>query len=109
MVLWPFALCLYRSLIVFIYNVDDFVRCYVVYNVHECSLLKLFVINSCYIYMTLQDGEVPEALLVNVAFFCDKGGLSAIREAFQDADPISLTFPLAHHLINIVTQVWGKK
>ncbi|XP_015761086.1 PREDICTED: ubiquitin carboxyl-terminal hydrolase 34-like [Acropora digitifera] len=51
------------------------------------------------------DGEVPEALLVNVAFFCDKGGLSAIREAFQDASPISLPFPLAHHLINIVTQL----
>lgn len=55
--------------------------------------------------MSLQDGEVPEALLVNVAFFCDKGGLSAIREAFQDANPVSLPFPLAHHLINIVTQV----
>lgn len=52
-----------------------------------------------------QDGEVPEALLINVAYFCDNGGLSAIREAFQDADPTSLPFPLAHHLINIVTQV----
>ena len=52
-----------------------------------------------------QDGEVPEALLINVAYFCDNGGLSVIREAFQEADPTSLPFPLAHHLINIVTQV----
>jgi len=56
-------------------------------------------------FLPPQDGEVPEALLINVAYFCDNGGLSAIREAFQDADPTSLPFPLAHHLINIVTQV----
>ena len=52
---------------------------------------------------------MPEALLINVAYFCDNGGLSAIREAFQDADPASLPFSLAHHLINIVTQVRNTK
>ena len=60
---------------------------------------------NCFMLLPPQDGEVPEALLINVAYFCDNGGLSAIREAFQDADPTSLPFPLAHHLINIVTQV----
>ena len=60
---------------------------------------------SLFYHLLAQDGEVPEALLINVAYFCDNGGLSAIREAFQDADPTSLPFPVAHHLINIVTQV----
>ena len=64
----------------------------------------MFILSLCSI-LQFQDGEVPEALLINVAYFCDHGGLSAIREAFQDADPTTLPFPIAHHLINIVTQV----
>lgn len=40
-----------------------------------------------------------------MACFCDKGGLTAIRNVFQDADTLSLPFHLAHLLINIVTQV----
>lgn len=76
------------------------------YQVRKIHLLRQETTSKdCSKYCDVNDGEVPEALLVNVAFFCDKGGLSAIREAFQDADPISLTFPLAHHLINIVTQL----
>ena len=76
---------------------------------------RFFLLNSnftCFLssrfhhcIFALQDGEVPESLLINVAYFCDNGGLSAIREAFQEADPASLPFSIAHHLINIVTQV----
>lgn len=76
---------------------------------------QVFLLNSnftCFLssrfhhcIFALQDGEVPESLLINVAYFCDNGGLSAIREAFQEADPASLPFSIAHHLINIVTQV----
>ena len=68
------------------------------------EIVVLFILSLCSI-LQFQDGEVPEALLINVAYFCDHGGLSAIREAFQDADPTTLPFPIAHHLINIVTQV----
>ena len=77
---------------------------------------RFFLLNSnftCFLssrfhhcIFALQDGEVPESLLINVAYFCDNGGLSAIREAFQEADPASLPFSIAHHLINIVTQVF---
>ena len=69
------------------------------------AVLQFKPLFNCFMLLPPQDGEVPEALLINVAYFCDNGGLSAIREAFQDADPTSLPFPLAHHLINIVTQV----
>ena len=68
------------------------------------EIVVLFILSLCSI-LQFQDGEVPEALLINVAYFCDHGGLSVIREAFQDADPTTLPFPIAHHLINIVTQV----
>ncbi|EDO36754.1 predicted protein, partial [Nematostella vectensis] len=55
-----------------------------------------------------QDGEVPEALLINIAYFCEKGGLSAIRTAFQDKGPDTLSLAEAHLLVSMVTQlrVW---
>lgn len=78
----------------------------------KCRVLLLNSNFTCFLssrfhhcIFALQDGEVPESLLINVAYFCDNGGLSAIREAFQEADPASLPFSIAHHLINIVTQV----
>ncbi|KAL9953977.1 hypothetical protein ACROYT_G041462 [Oculina patagonica] len=79
------------------------------YQVRKIHLLRQETTSKdCSKYCDVNDGEVPEALLINVAYFCDNGGLSAIREAFQDADPAFLPFPVAHHLINIVTQlrVW---
>ena len=78
----------------------------------KCRFFLLNINFTCFLssrfhhcIFALQDGEVPESLLINVAYFCDNGGLSAIREAFQEADPASLPFSIAHHLINIVTQV----
>ncbi|PFX25818.1 Ubiquitin carboxyl-terminal hydrolase 34 [Stylophora pistillata] len=76
------------------------------YQVRKIHLLRQETTSKdCSKYCDVNDGEVPEALLINVAYFCNHGGLCAIREAFQDADPTTLPFPIAHHLINIVTQL----
>ncbi|XP_048585971.1 ubiquitin carboxyl-terminal hydrolase 34 isoform X2 [Nematostella vectensis] len=63
---------------------------------------------DCNKYCDMNDGEVPEALLINIAYFCEKGGLSAIRTAFQDKGPDTLSLAEAHLLVSMVTQlrVW---
>ncbi|XP_074662968.1 ubiquitin carboxyl-terminal hydrolase 34-like [Tubulanus polymorphus] len=56
-------------------------------------------------YCEVADTEVPLYLLRNVCFFCDTNGIQAIATCFDNGDPATLPFFVAHTLITIIANL----
>ena len=52
----------------------------------------------------MQNEEAPAKMLENVAFFCDYGGLDAIKDCFEN-DQYQMPVSLASCLISVIAQV----